>query len=68
MLAAGCAKGTTPSSSGGGGGDVDQNAPVTITIGDRPTPDKPNDIKAFDPRKKETWGNARAAWTRFLGS
>jgi hypothetical protein len=25
------------------------------------------EIKDYDPRKKETWGNARAAWTRFLG-
>lgn len=26
------------------------------------------EIKAFDPRKRETWGNARAAWTRYLGA
>ena len=50
---AGCAKGTTPSSSGGAGGEIDQNAPVTITIGDRPTPDKPNDLKAFDQKIKD---------------
>jgi hypothetical protein len=25
------------------------------------------DITGFDPRKRETWGNARAAWTHFLG-
>ena len=25
------------------------------------------DIKGFDARKRETWGNARAAWLRFFG-
>ena len=49
LAAAGCAKGTTPSASGAGG-EIDQNAPVTITIGDRPTPDKPNDLKAFNQK------------------
>ncbi|WP_328994375.1 extracellular solute-binding protein [Kribbella sp. NBC_01245] len=34
------------------GGSIDQNAPVTITIGDRPTPDKPADVAAFDRNVK----------------
>ncbi|WP_427893225.1 ABC transporter substrate-binding protein [Kribbella sp. GL6] len=51
LLAAGCAKGTTPGAAGGGSaGAVDEKAPVTITIGDRPTPDKPNDLKAFNQK------------------
>ncbi|MGZ0145747.1 ABC transporter substrate-binding protein [Kribbella sp. WER1] len=53
LLAAGCAKGTTPGAAGSGGGDIDEKAPVTITIGDRPTPDKPNDVKAFDQKIKD---------------
>src|SRR4051812_13641213 len=53
MLAAGGAEGATPTSSGGAAGEIDQSAPVTITIGDRPTPDKPNDLKAFNQKIKD---------------
>lgn len=49
VVVAGCADDTTP----GAGTAVDENAPVTITIGDRPTPDKPNDVAAFDRKIKE---------------
>ena len=52
LAAAGCAK-DTPAASGGAGGGIDEKAPVTITIGDRPTPDKPNDIKAFEQKIKD---------------
>ncbi|GAB3825033.1 ABC transporter substrate-binding protein [Kribbella italica] len=51
LTAAACADGTTPAADSGGA--VDQSAPVTITIGDRPTPDKPNDIAAFDRNVKK---------------
>jgi ABC-type glycerol-3-phosphate transport system substrate-binding protein len=53
LAAAGCAKATTPESGGGAAGEIDEKAPVTITIGDRPTPDKPNDIKAFEQKIKD---------------
>lgn len=52
LTAAACADGTTPAA-GGSAGTIDENAPVTITIGDRPTPDKPNDIAAFDRNVKK---------------
>lgn len=51
LTLAACADGTTPAE-GGGAAAIDENAPVTITIGDRPTPDKPNDIAAFDRKVK----------------
>jgi ABC-type glycerol-3-phosphate transport system substrate-binding protein len=51
LAAAACADGTTPAADSGGA--IDENAPVTITIGDRPTPDKPNDIAAFDRNVKK---------------
>ena len=40
------------------GGSIDENAPVTITIGDRPTPDKPADIAAFDRNIKKFTADA----------
>lgn len=50
LAAAGCADDTKTV---GGGDEIDENAAVTITIGDRPTPDKPNDVAAFDRKLKE---------------
>ncbi len=32
---------------------IDENAPVTITVGDRPTPDKPADLASFERKVKE---------------
>lgn len=39
----------------------------TVLLGLWPAAREAPEIKAFEPRKRETWGSARAAWTRFLG-
>jgi multiple sugar transport system substrate-binding protein len=47
LTAAACADGSTPAASSSGGA-IDENAPVTITVGDRPKPDKPADLATFN--------------------
>ncbi len=51
LAAAACADGNTPASSSGGA--IDENAPVTITVGNRPKPDKPADVASFDRNVKK---------------
>lgn len=51
LTAAACADGSTPAA--GGGDAIDQNAPVTITVGNRPKPDKPADVATFDRNVKK---------------
>ncbi|GAA1518381.1 ABC transporter substrate-binding protein [Kribbella lupini] len=52
LSAAACADGTTPAADSGGG--IDQSAPVTITVGNKPKPDKPADVASFE-RKIEAF-------------
>ncbi|WP_112247407.1 ABC transporter substrate-binding protein [Kribbella monticola] len=46
LTVAACADGSTPAANSAG--EIDENAPVTITVGNRPKPDKPADVAAFD--------------------
>jgi ABC-type glycerol-3-phosphate transport system substrate-binding protein len=50
LTAAACADGTTPAADSAGA--VDQSAPVTITIGNKPKPDKPADVATFEKNVK----------------
>ncbi|MGC4938940.1 ABC transporter substrate-binding protein [Kribbella sp. DT2] len=51
LTAAACADGTTPAADSSSA--VDQNAPVTITVGNKPKPDKPADVATFEKKVKE---------------
>ncbi|MEU0089903.1 extracellular solute-binding protein [Kribbella sp. NPDC006257] len=51
LAAAACADGNTPAASSSG--SIDENAPVTITVGNRPKPDKPADVASFDRNVKK---------------
>lgn len=51
LTAAACADSTTPAATGGE--SVDENAPVTITVGNKPKPDKPADVATFEKKVKE---------------
>ncbi|HEY0475209.1 MAG TPA: extracellular solute-binding protein [Kribbella sp.] len=51
LTAAACANGSTPAANSGG--TIDENAPVTITVGNRPKPDKPADVATFDRNVKK---------------
>lgn len=51
LTAAACADGSTPAATGGGA--IDENAPVTITVGNKPKPDKPADVAAFERNVKK---------------
>ena len=46
LTAAACANGSTPATSSGGA--IDENAPVTITVGNKPKPDQPADVATFN--------------------
>ena len=46
LTAAACANGSTPATSSGG--EIDENAPVTITVGNKPKPDQPADVATFN--------------------
>ncbi|WP_328323712.1 extracellular solute-binding protein [Kribbella sp. NBC_00382] len=52
LATAACADGSTPSASSSGGA-IDENAPVTITVGNKPKPDKPADVAAFERNVKK---------------
>src|SRR3954451_12488914 len=52
LATAACADGTDPSGSSRGGA-IDENAPVTITVGNKPKPDKPADVAAFERNVKK---------------
>jgi ABC-type glycerol-3-phosphate transport system substrate-binding protein len=51
LTAAACADGSTPAATGSSA--VDENAPVTITVGNKPKPDKPADVATFAKNVKE---------------
>ncbi|MDX6282538.1 MAG: multiple sugar transport system substrate-binding protein [Kribbellaceae bacterium] len=52
LATAACADGSDPSASSSGG-TIDENAPVTITVGNKPKPDKPADVAAFERNVKK---------------
>jgi ABC-type glycerol-3-phosphate transport system substrate-binding protein len=52
LATAACADGSTPAASSSGG-SIDENAPVTITVGNKPKPDKPADVAAFERNVKK---------------
>jgi multiple sugar transport system substrate-binding protein len=51
LTAAACADGSTPAANTAGA--IDENAPVTITVGNKPKPDKPADVATFNKKVKE---------------
>jgi len=51
LMAASCADSTTPAANDAGA--IDENAPVTITVGNKPKPDKPADVATFAKNVKE---------------
>src|ERR1700716_3395309 len=51
LTAAACANGSTPATNSGGA--IDENAPVTITVGNKPKPDKPADVATFERNVKK---------------
>jgi multiple sugar transport system substrate-binding protein len=50
LTAAACADGSTPAANTAGA--IDENAPVTITVGNKPKPDKPADVATFNKNVK----------------
>jgi ABC-type glycerol-3-phosphate transport system substrate-binding protein len=46
LTAAACANGSTPATNSAGA--IDENAPVTITVGNKPKPDQPADVATFN--------------------
>jgi multiple sugar transport system substrate-binding protein len=52
LATAACADGSTPAA-GNAAGAIDEKAPVTITVGNKPKPDKPADVAAFERNVKK---------------
>ncbi|MDX6252963.1 MAG: multiple sugar transport system substrate-binding protein [Kribbellaceae bacterium] len=51
LLTAAACGGSTPAANSAGA--IDENAPVTITVGNKPKPDKPADVATFNKKVKE---------------
>ena len=51
LMAASCADNNAPAANDAGA--IDENAPVTITVGNKPKPDKPADVATFAKNVKE---------------